>query len=90
VRRGFGAWVARMVSHCIVVAHDIASFLLKTGRYREIIAPDDLDTGLKTIMSPQRQNATSQFSVRLLHKPPHHARLPGGDFSHGGPRAALH
>ena len=39
------------------------------GRYRETIALDDLNTCIKTIMSPQCQNATSQFSVPLLHKP---------------------
>src|SRR5437764_1828694 len=47
-----------MVSYCIGVAHDRASLLLKTGRYRETIAPDDLDTCIKTIRSP---NVTMQL-----------------------------
>ena len=54
--------------------HALASSLLKTGRYRDTIAPDDLDTCIKIIRSARRHNATSQFSVRLLHK----SQEPGG------------
>src|SRR5215831_6899026 len=47
----------------------MAAALLTTARYRETSTQIPRSVSLKSIPVVQRQNPTSQFSVRLLHKP---------------------
>ena len=42
--------------------HAMAALLLKTARYRETIAPDDLDTCIKTIRSLNVKMQLPSFS----------------------------